>query len=502
MPEINLIIQDLEGDLLRICSENTVHYGKRVSLEVAWHSDSPDDLSHWFKDLVSKVEEDWSKQRLLIHYRPSLVPLSQSQLEEFLQHQKPLFNWRLALLAADLCQALERLHNEEFPQGVIHPYRVGVMEGRFFLFPTLVGIIPPYSISLTAQAHSWLPFIAPEILRTRAKSPALLLAGDIYSLGKMLQTIMLPGETRPLPEDPLTAAEHIVENNVPSTVKDYPPNRKKIGQVLDKMTNPDPAARPSLHELLEKFHSLKSEFAPEVVIQKQIKEHDLKVAQEQLQALDEAQENNLFDIPPSTYHILQADLALAHTPPDYTQAIDHLKRAKNREPESPTIHHQIGLTYQKYTKHPQHQLLADQAYQKAAVLSNWQEGIIKDWVTLLQQTTADRLLSRTSIIPWDKRPPIVFIQRAVSHLETSNYYGSWHECVDYFFQFGFNQDVYKIARQAAANIPASELLLWMKERQNIDNIPAIRAIVWECNDQPEKAAFYYDQAQQKTSKEN
>jgi tetratricopeptide (TPR) repeat protein len=502
MPETNLILQDLEGDLLKINSGNTVHYGKRLSLEVAWHSDNPKDLSHWFKDLVSKVEKDWSKKLLFIHYRPNLVPLSPSQLEEFLQPQKPLFNWRLARMATELCQALKRLHKEDFPQGVIHPYRVGVLEGRFLLFPTLTGIISPYSISLTAQAHSWLPFIAPEILRTRAKTPALLRAGDIYSLGKMLQTIMLPGETHPLPEDPLKAAEKIVEHQITSTSMEYPPNRKKIGEALDKMINPDPAARPSLHELLETFHRLKREFAPEVVIQNHIKEHDLKNAQEKLQTLDKTRKNYIFDIPPSTYHILQADLALAHTPPDYTQAIDHLKRAKNREPENPTIHHRIGITYQKYTNHTQHQLLADQAYQKAAVLSKWQEDIIKDWVSILEQTTADRLLSRTSIIPWDKRPPIVFIQRAVSHMETSNYYGSWHECVDYFFQFGFNQDVYKIARQAAAHIPASELLLWMKERQNINNIPAIQAIVWEYNDQPEKAAFYYNQAQRSTSKED
>ncbi|MGC9356353.1 MAG: hypothetical protein ACP5GX_00715 [Anaerolineae bacterium] len=497
-----VITRDLDGELIEVSDGEGVHYVKRLSLEVAWHTNAPEDLAYWLEPLVTEVDEAWSQRKLLIHYNPFLKPLSRSQLQTILRPESPLAGWRLAHLAADLCRWLERFHTADYPQAVIHPRRVGLLDGRFVLLPTLAGIMSPLSKSLSGSIRSWLPFIAPEILRTRAKSPALLPAGDVYALGRMLQALAAPERTEVLPDDPYEAAEQIVETSAASIPFEWPEGFDEIAEVVETMVDLSPEARPTAAELATTFHALVGQLDPERVIQALIEERDLGEAQAHLEALNASQGEGAFAFPHSKLHLLQADVALAQSPPDFTRAIDELEKAKGFEPKNPAIHQRIGRTYRDYTEHSQHLLLADYAYQKAALLSGWRGDIVEEWVEILQQSTSERLLERTRAIPWEKRPAVVFARRAAALLEKGNYHGSWHECVDYFSQFGFSQSVYGTARLAASHIPPVELLIWMRERQNIEKLPAVQAIVWERNGQPEKAALYYAHALRAASEED
>lgn len=497
-----VIGRDLDGELIEVSDGESTHVTKRLSLDVAWHTNAPEDLAYWLKGLVMDVEEDWSQRSLLVHYVPFLKPLSRSQLQALVKPASPLAGWRLATLAADLCHWLERCHTADFPQAVLHPRRVGLLDGRFVLLPTLAGIMPPLSELVAGGVPVWLPYVAPEVLRTRAKAPALLPAGDVYALGRLLAAIALPGFLDALPEDPAALAEQIVEGPRASPSADWPPEIEEIGAVVQTMVVAEPEARPTAADLAGTFQALVGQLDPERVIRTLIGDRDLTGARAHLETLDASQSEGVFAFPPAKRHLLRADLALAQSTPDFIRAIDQLNKAESFEPRNPLIHQRIGRAYRDYTNHAQHLLLADHAYQRAALLSEWRADVIEEWVEVLQQRGADHLLERTQTIPWDKRPAVVFARRAAALLEAGNYHGAWHECVDYFSQFGFNQSVYETARSAAAEIPPGELLMWMLERQNIDKLPAVQAIVWERNDQPDRAALYYAYALRAASEED
>jgi hypothetical protein len=501
MTDKRTIARDLDGELIEVSDREGTHIGKWLSLDVAWHTNAPEDLAYWLKGLVTEVEEDWSERALLIHYVPFLKPLSRSQLQALVRPKSPLAGWRLAQLAADLCNWLERCHTADFPQAVVHPRRVGLLDGRFVLLPTLAGILPPLSELLTDGAALWLPFIAPEVLRTRGKNPALLPAGDVYALGNLLQAIALPDRVEGLPNDPYKAAEKVVEEGVTARLTDWPAELGKIGAVAETMMSLDPAMRPTATDAAATFRALVGQLDPERVIRTLINERALAKAEAHLETLDASQTEGVFAFPPAKRHLLRADLALAQSAPDFTQAIDQLKKAESFEPRNPLIHQRIGRTYRDYADHAQHLLLADHAYQRAAVLSEWRTDVIEEWIEVLQQRGSRQLLDRTQSIPWEKRPAVVFARRAAALLQQENHHGAWHECVDYFSQFGFNQSVYETAKLAASHIPPSELLMWMVERQNIDKLPAVQAIVWERNDEPDKAALYYAYAVRTASEE-
>jgi hypothetical protein len=492
--------RDLHGELLQVSDESGVHYAKRLSLEVAWHTNVPEDLAYWLDTLVTRVEEDWPKRLLHIHYNPFLKPLSAGQLQAMLRPEEPLAEWRLAQVAADLCHWLERCHAADLPQLVVHPGRIGLLDGQFVLLPTLSGILPPLSGLLSGTVPAWLPFVAPEVLRTRAADPALLLKGDVYALGRTLQVLVAPQRLDSLPAPAYEAAEHLVES------MDW--NRSfewlagpEMAEVVDTMCMALPSERPAASDLVSTFHALVRKLDPTRTVQSLIDERKLADAEAHLEALEASQDDGIFAFPRAKLHTLRAKAAMAHTPPQFARAIDQLKKAEGFEPKNPAIFQQSGRIYRYYTTHPQHLMLAGHAYERAAKLAGWRADLIEEWVEVLQQGTPERLLDRTREIPWDKRPAAVFALRASSLLETGNAHGAWHECVDYFSQFGFNQAVYETAQLAAAGIPASELLLWMRSRQKIDTMPAVQAIVYERNGEPEKAAIYLAHALRMASEE-
>ncbi len=496
-----VVRRDLEGDLLQEADASGAHYAKRLSLDVAWHTNAPKDLADWLDALVNRIEQDWPRRLLTIHYNPFLKPVTGAQLHAMLRPSEPLAAWRLAQVAADLCHWLEQFHAAGFPQLVVHPGRIGQMDGQFALFPTLAGILPPLSKLLPQPAGIWLFFIAPEVLRTRGSDPELLPKGDVYALGRTLQVLINPDWTECLPVDPYIAAEQIVESPDLEPPFVWPDGFDEIAKAVDKMCAALPEDRPAATDLVTTFHALARQLEPERMVQSLIEKRKLAEAEAHLKALEASQDEGIFAFPKAKIHILRAKVAMAHAVPQYVLAIDQLAKAKGFEPRSAEAYRQIGRVYREFKEHPQHLKLADLNYRHAARLSGWRTDIVEEWVDVLQQGDPKLLLERTDLIPWDRRPAVVFARRAAGHMDTDNVEAAWHECVDYFSQFGFNQTVFETAQQAAAYLPAAELLIWMRDRQNIEKLPAVQAIVWARNGQHEKAAMYLAHALRMSNEE-
>jgi hypothetical protein len=496
MGRTRLIQRDLEGDLLEVAEEGAIHYAKRLSLGTVWHSYVPTDLAEGMKALVSRVEQDWPNRLLLIHYQPRLRPLSAPKLRSLLPPGGPLTQWRLARLAADLCDCLGRLHTAGFPQLVVHPGRLALLDGGFALLPTLAGVLPPLSDLLPRDPEAWLPFLAPEVLRTRGKGSGLLAQGDVYALGRTLMALADPDWTQRLAADPHAAAERIVESPSAEPPFPWPDGFETIAGVVGRMCALRPEARPSAGELAATFHSLERRYDPQRAVQGLIDGRRLDDARSYLAALEAARDEAAFAFPQVMIHRLRAEIALAEPIPQYAAAVAELGRAKEYEPRNAEIYRRLGRVYLDFKEGPQRLQLADESYGHAARLSVWREEVIEEWLEALRQGPAENLLERTAQVPWERRSRALVAQRAASLLVTGDAQGAWSECVDHAAQFGFDPWVYEIAQQAAASLDPAALMVWMAHCHDLERMPALQSIVWARLGQPAQAAAWLAQALQ------
>jgi hypothetical protein len=489
---IQVVNKDLEGELVEIIEGQGKHYGKRLSLSVAWHIENPEILDADLDGLVSHVEQNWEERTLIIHYHPFVKPLQQEKLQALLSVEQPLAEWRLAQLAANLCQRLEELHAIGVPQLLIHPDRIGLMDREFVILPSFASILSPFS-QLLSRPETWarLPYLAPEIIRTRGNRIDLLAKGDIYALGKTLQALVIPSSVDIKDVDPYDFLEQLIES--PSTLPElvWPPGFTKVANLVKQMCALPLENRPEIGYLVSAFRALVKESDAEVTISQLIKVKQLTKAKQYLSILQDSYKDGMFSIPMSKIHMLWADVALAYKPPQFMQAIDKLKRAASFEPKSAIIHQRIARTYRLHEQHSQHLKLADLSYREALRLSDWQASLVEEWLEVLQQVSPESLLDHTEQIPWDKRTATVFQQRAASFLKIGKPDRSWYECIDYFVKFNFNQSVYEIAQHAAASLSLTDLILWKQNRHDIDRIPAALSIIWARSGNLEKAANYY-----------
>ena len=575
-----LIYQDLEGDFVAIDTPEGTRYARQLLLTTAWHFDAPADLAFYCRSLVDRVEEDWERQQLVIHYQPSVQPVSHSKLDDLLRVDLPLASWRLARLAADLTVVLEKLHEAEIFQlsigparigiledrfvllpsfaGILPPFsadlkesssrwlpyiapevlrtrgknearrfdlplaswrlarlaadltvvleklheaeifqlsigpaRIGILEDRFVLLPSFAGILPPFSADLKESSSRWLPYIAPEVLRTRGKNEALFRAGDVYALGRTLWFLLHPGTVASSIDDPLGMAEQIVESPIHVASLTSPAEFGEIAGIITPMCAPLPADRPALEEVKHAFQAAIIQLDPERAIRERIDTGQLQDAYDHLEALKAQGQESVFVCAPAKIHVLSARLAMAQVPPKYARAIDQLQKAKGYEPQNVRIYQQIGNVYRQFTSHPQHLKLAELAYRDACRLSQWRTNLVDEWLKVLEQLPPELLLKRTKEIPQEQRGVDVLIKRANSFLAAGRAQRAWHACIDFFEEYGFNESMYQIGTEATEQIQVAVLLSWMTSRHNVDKLPAAQSIVWARAGDLEKAAEYF-----------
>lgn len=488
-----IVRRDLEGELVRVKKGASANYVKRLPLDVAWHVDDPQDLL-LLNALIKRVEQDMKGNTLAIHYVEAIQPLGMAQLRAMLNPSGPLAAWRFARFMSDLSKWLNACHQAGISQLLIHPGRLGLLERDFVLLPTLAGVLPLLSNWLSESEGKWLHFIAPEVLRTRGTVRDLLPKGDIYALGQTVRLLALSaGEASSLAE-PIEAAESLVETLNQADQPPWPPSLETIRPLVGRMTALLPEDRPPLTEIMRELHCLIQTVDPQKQISEAISDKRLKDAKVLLGDTQTTQGYPVFYFSPVEIHMLYAKVALAESPPDYVGVIDRLDKAQRHEPQNAFVALQTARTYGQFQTHPQHLLLADNAFAQAAALSGWRADVIDEWLSVLGQLPPDKLVDRTSVIPQEKRTASAITQRAAAFLRLDRSVEAWDETADYFERFDFDAQVFQIAQTAAEAIPPLELIAWRHRRPGVDRLDALLAIVWARSGGTEQTALYLARA--------
>jgi hypothetical protein len=485
-----IISHDFEGNLIQF-NVQPPQYGKELSLETAWHIDRPEDMAYSVEESIQSVKLYFKEKRLLIYYKPSVEPLNLKQLHSLLLPGTSFSDWRFAKLAIDLCESLKDLHTAEMPQLVIHPGRIGKQDNRFIILPTLACIMPPFEELKNREDTGWLHYIAPEVLRTRGNEVNRLPKSDIYSLGRTLQAFVSANWEPPVIDDPLAFIESVVESFKCEFPPEWLPDFLPFKPVISEMCALFPEDRPSLDQLSVKFKEILNQYEPESSILRLINEKQLEPASSYLKVLREGGSSGLFACPRQKFYELSAKFHLAQSPPDYAKAIGQFQNVLTLEPDNVGIHLQIAQTYLNFRSHPQHLLLSAASYEKAAILTDWQEDIMTHLLEVLSRLNHPEMILRvTARIPWDRRPPASFFLRAESCIALEEYFASWNETANYFKKYGFDIKIYGLAQKAASFIEPLELLRWKHQVKHTEDIPGVKisfSIVWERNGNMEMA---------------
>jgi hypothetical protein len=479
-----IISHDLEGNLIQF-NVQPPQYGKELSLETAWHIDRPEEMEYSAEESIQSVKLYFKEKRLLIHYKPSVEPLNLKQLHSLLLPGTSFSDWRFAKLAIDLCESLKDLHTAGLPQPVIHPGRIGRQNNRFIILPTLAGIMPSFEELKNREDTGWLHYIAPEVLRTRGNEVNRLPESDIYSLGRTLQALVSADWEPPVIDDPLAFIESVVESFKCEFPHEWLPDFLPFKPVISEMCAFFPEDRPSLDELSVKFKEIPIQYEPESSILQLINEKQLDQASSYLKALRENDSSCLFGFPRKKLYELNAKFHLAQSPPDYAKAIGQFQNVLTLEPDNVSIHLQIAQTYSNFQSHSQHLILSAASYERAAILTDWQEYIMNRLLEVLSRLNHPETILRVSAgIPWDRRPPASFFLRAESCIALEEYFACWNETAHYFEKYGFDVKMYGLAQKAAPFIEPLELLRWKHQVEHKENIPGVKisfSIVWERN---------------------
>ena len=486
------VYQDLEGELVKLVRGQDTLYAKRLSLETAWHVGDPGDLQtlEW----VQTVEQDFSQRTMLIYYHPLAIPRNSQQVRQMLRLEGPLAAWRFARLATDICHVLESCQELGIPQILIIPERIGTFGSQFILLPTLAGVLPPFSIWFSQPKARLMPYLAPEILRTRAVQADLFSCGTVYSLGQMLLTLITDSSMDSMNDDYYRLAEAFVETGSLNRSREWPQELNTFRSLIEKMCAFFPGERPDLTEVTQEFHTLLRKHDYKKIINDAIAEKRIGDAKNYVKDLQESQVYPVYICSQAEIYKFNAKIALAEPSPDYQRTIDQLSKAISFEPQNALLHLEVARVYKQFTAHSQYLILAESAYAMATELSGWQPELLEEWLVVLRQLPAKKWIAQTMRIPWDKRTESIFMLRATGLLELKQYGKAWDECADYFERFMFNHAVYEIAQKAAENISPLDLITWKHQRPGAEKLYASLAIVWERNGNMELASECFARA--------
>ena len=335
--------RDIEGDLFLRVDDSRSWPVKRLSLETAWHCSSFEDLKDYLSTQIANVLVNQSARFIEIHYPQGTQPLDLASLRAILQPEQPLGVWRLAVFGSAIAEYLNECHLAGLSQLILHPERIGLLNGRFVLLPSMACVLPPISQLPSNQVAGWMHYIAPEALRTRAVEGELLYQADLFSLGRLLLALCnetwSPSAAQSAPE---LAARIVEEPQAPgSRVNAIPPaaypELSPVIHIAQRLCAHLPQDRISLDDALDALNMLASSTAPEAVIPALIAAKQVDQAQACLQALEESQEYEVFQVAPAQINVLRGDLALARSHPNYVLAIDTFRRALQRDPRNPDL---------------------------------------------------------------------------------------------------------------------------------------------------------------------
>ena len=492
----SVIRGDVEGELVRLPGSGPDQFGKRLPLDVAWQVFDPHDLENVPDSAVQAVVAETATRCYLVRYHQGVVPLDLDRLRELLGPAGPLAPWRLARLAHDLCGDLRALHAEGIPQLLVHPERIGCWAGRFVLLPTLAGVLPPLSRLPTNQLAGWLHYVAPEVLRTRGTAAEMLPAGDVFSLGYLLQALCVP-DWGPLDHaDTLALAEHRVEGMEPDCPGRAAKGFEALQALFGRLAAPLPEDRLGLDDALKALAGLLEERSAERLVAGHLAAGRPDLADACLRDLDRCLKAGVFGCSARAGHLLRADVALTRAPPDCRVAMTHLNAAESPEGYEADVRQRMARAYALWTDLPQHLEFASEAYRVASALSGYRADLVDEWVELLRRfSDTGAVLAATARVPENLRTPRLVMLRTACLLRRGFPWEAWNEIAPCFARTAFDPTLFELARTVALKNDPMELLLWMRPyRDDPGGLAAALAIVWEVNGNAADAARWLLQA--------
>lgn len=483
------IWSDIDGDLVFIEDSGSSQYGKRLSLDVAWHIDMFDDLENIPGGIIQRVDQDFTENQLLIHYNSAVIPLPLEQVRELLALHRSFGLFRLAKLAMDLCKSLMELHGVDIYQMVIHPLRLAQFEKQFVVLPTLAGVLPPLSSLADHENVTWLHYLAPEVMRTRGDDSSLLPAADVYSLGRTLQVLSsLDWEPEPI-GDALSYLESSVEFSAVRQPENMISDNNSFSDLIREMCSFFPEDRPSLADVLDRLENgIIDTVEPKKLIQDSILAGRLDQFKDSFTVLQEMQQSELFNFPAVDLYRISANYELGKSPPDYLKAIGQLIKIADVQPDNVDILLEIAGWYASISNQSQHLQLAVDYYESALLVSRWRQDILDAWLEILVQLNDPKLiLQAIEDIPLEKQTSLAMKISAKCSIDQGEYLQAWHEAVRFFRTKGFDREVYDYARQAAYQIEPLLLMLLKKEYEGVEGLEPAVSIIWERNGNLSKA---------------
>jgi serine/threonine protein kinase len=388
------------------------------------------------------------------------------------------------------------LHETGFSQAILHPERVAVHNNQFVIMPCVAGVLEPFSKLFSSQKAGWLYYCAPELLRTRAANAELLPQADIFSLGKLFYVLSLPHRKHPYINDPYHFAECLVEQSTTGTlpVDEKIDAESLLTALAVSMCAEAPEERPTLSEIIDRLEIISESVSLESKISRYKNDGKHETALQFIKSLKDDPHTRFFSLPQTTLLLLKADCAVSKASPDFPLAIDQLDKAAAIDPQNFDIQIKIAEVYQKYTDHPQWKQLSAEAYGQAARLSNYRDDIVSSWLdALFLLDKPEKLLLDTASIPPEQRSPGVIARRAACFVKIEKYISAWNESIEYFKKFEPTSEMYELARKAAKNIDSLDLIRWKHQKYDgVKGLEPIVAIVWERNDNLEKARTCFD----------
>jgi hypothetical protein len=550
---MTLVRLDIEGNLYAGGDPPRQQFEKRLPLGKPWNVDIPGGL-HCLAaadSVVSAVETSNDQGVQTICYDASLELLNLNSLRELLYVEGPLAAWRVSKLAVDLVKHLTLLHDEGIPQLVIHPERIARRLDRFVLLPTLPNVLPSLSELPSNQIAGWLHFVAPEILRTRGRKHEALYAGDIYSLGRMLELLCQPDWQPDLNGNGLMLIERQVECCHRNARLALAEPLVPLARIIAEMCSVDPEKRPTTTALAKAFDDLRSRQSPMVRIGELLAKGRVNEAERCVADFEAANRVDVFGRWDRDVHLMKSDVFLAIRPPKCREALNELAQAESSEYYEVDVRHRMGRAYELYTDAPDHLRQSSDHYRQAAIFriytlttelreeqdsyrerhhgatsdeqlqaaltrleaerrETWQndllDRILGDWARVLDRfEDPTEVLNVTDVIEIRDRNRQLVEARTNAWLRRREIFlDAWIESTIALARFGYDTNLFnlvkRIGQRIAEQLDPLDLMRWMQDHLDKEEFAAAIAIAWDVNGNEDEARKWEEKAKAQCSR--
>ncbi len=399
---------------------------KRLALDVAWCILDPKDLEYLLPAWVEKVDVDHGAGVMELQYVAGQEPLDAPTLREAIAPSRGGWGWRLAVILLHLARDLAAFHNADVVQGVVHPERVVRRTAGFGLLPTLTGTLAPLSRIPGNEVAGWLHYVAPEVLRTRFNDVALLMRGDVYSLGRLAVNVSSRHFEPDVTSSTLAFVNRRIEGRSPPEIGHG--SESSTTSLAIRMCAHDPEGRPDLADVITQLECIVRDTSPGAAARGLLEKRGAEEAELYLADVLGVPLHPALDLSLVERYRLEADIAMAKDPRDIVRAIDRIDKATREDPDCWPLFGRLGALYLQHIEHPQRIALAAACYERAAKISGWDPEITDIWAELLGTATSPaEALEELNALPWDSRTPHVHATRLRSLVGVGEARVAWQE---------------------------------------------------------------------------